>query len=68
MQILYVRERCKEYMFLLESEAIKFIHETFIQYAGARKSVQNIAANQLDYEALAAKAEKKSKTKRAAAL
>ena len=58
-------ERCKEYMFLLESEAIEFIHETFIQYAGARKSVDSIAANQLDYEALAAKAEKKSKTKMA---
>lgn len=58
-------ERCKEYMFLLESEAIEFIHETFIQYAGARKSVQSVAANQLDYEALAARAEKKSKTKMA---
>lgn len=58
-------ERCKEYMFLLESEAIEFIHETFVQYAGARKSVKDIAANQLDYEALAAKAEKKAKTKMA---
>jgi phosphoadenosine phosphosulfate reductase len=58
-------ERCKEYMFLLESEAIEFIHETFTQYAGARKSVKNVAANQLDYEALAAKAEKKSKSKMA---
>lgn len=58
-------ERTKEYMFLLESEAIEFIHETYSQYASARKSVQNIAANQLDYEALAAKAEKASKTKMA---
>ena len=58
-------EHCKEYMFLLESEAIEFIHETFIQYAGARKSVQSVAANQLDYETLAARAEKKSKTKMA---
>lgn len=58
-------ENCKEYMFLLESEAIEFIHETYIQYAGARKSVQGVAANQLDYEALAARAEKKSKTKMA---
>lgn len=58
-------ERCKEYMFLLESEAIEFIHETFIQYAGTRKSVQNVAANQLDFEALLAKAEKKSKKKMA---
>lgn len=58
-------ERCKEYLFLLESEAIEFIHETFTQYAGARKSVERVAANQLDYEALAAKAEKKVKTKMA---
>jgi phosphoadenosine phosphosulfate reductase len=58
-------ERCKEYMFLLESEAIEFINETFTQYAGARKSVKNVAANQLDYEALAARAEKKSKSKMA---
>lgn len=58
-------ERCKEYMFLLESEAIEFIHETYIQYAGAQKSVKNVAANQIDFEALAAQAEKKSKTKMA---
>ena len=58
-------EKNKEYMFLLESEAIEFIHETYEQYAGARKSVNSVAANQLDYEALAARAEKKSKTKMA---
>ena len=58
-------EKNKEYMFLLESEAIEFIHETDEQYAGARKSVNSVAANQLDYEALAARAEKKSKTKMA---
>jgi 3'-phosphoadenosine 5'-phosphosulfate sulfotransferase (PAPS reductase)/FAD synthetase/ferredoxin len=58
-------EKNKEYMFLLESEAIEFIHETYEQYSGARKSVNSVAANQLDYEALAARAEKKSKTKMA---
>lgn len=58
-------ERTKEYMFLLESEAIEFIHETYEQYAGARKSVKNVAANQLDYEALAQRAEKRTKTKMA---
>ena len=58
-------ERCKDYIFLLESEAIEFIHETYIQYAGARKSVEKVAANQLDYEALATKVEKKLKTKMA---
>lgn len=56
-------ERTKEYMFLLESEALEFIHETYEQYAGARKSVKNVAANQLDYEALAQRAEKRTKTK-----
>ena len=58
-------ERCKDYMFLLESEAIEFIHETFIQYAGAQKSVKKVAANQLDYEALAANVERKTKKKMA---
>ena len=58
-------ERCKDYMFLLESEAIEFIHETFIQYAGALKSVKKVAANQLDYEALAANVERKTKKKMA---
>lgn len=58
-------EKCREYMFLLESEAIEFIHDTFMQYAGARKSVAKVAANQLDYEALALKVEKKQKTKMA---
>ena len=58
-------ERCKDYMFLLESEAIEFIHETFIQYVGALKSVKKVAANQLDYEALAANVERKTKKKMA---
>lgn len=58
-------QRTKEYMFLLESEAIEFIHETYEQYAGARRSVKSVAANQLDYEALAQRAEKRAKTKMA---
>lgn len=58
-------DRCKEYMFLLESEAIEFIHETYEQYASAQKSIKKVSANQLDYEALAQKAEKKFKTKMA---
>lgn len=53
------------FMFLLESEAIEFIRETFSQYAGARKSVERIAANQMDYEALAKRMEKKTKQKMA---
>ena len=58
-------ERNKEYMFLLESEAIEFIRETFIQYAGANRSVERVAANQLDYDAIAKKLEKQKKQKMA---
>lgn len=58
-------ERCRDEMFLIESEAIEFIHETYLQYSLARNSVKNVAANQLDYELLAAKAEKKFKKKMA---
>ena len=54
-----------DFMFLLESEAIEFIRETFSQYAGARKSVERVAANQMDYEALAKRIEKKTKQKMA---
>ncbi len=54
-----------DFMFLLESEAIEFIRETFIQYAGARKSVEHARANQMDYEALAKRMEKKTKQKMA---
>ena len=54
-----------DFMFLLESEAIEFIRETFSQYAGARKSVERVAANQMDYEALAKRMEKKTRQKMA---
>ena len=52
-----------DFMFLLESEAIEFIRSTFIQYVKARKSVEKISANQIDYETLAKRMEKKTKTK-----
>ncbi len=55
-------EHCKDYMFLLESEAIEFINDTFTQYAGARKTSEQAPVNRLDYEALAARAAKKTKT------
>jgi len=54
-----------DFMFLLESEAIEFIRETFVQYAGARKSVEQVAANQLDFDMIAARMEKKTKQKMA---
>lgn len=52
-------------LFLLESEAIEFIHETYEQYARARHTVQMAEANQLDFEALAQRAEKSTKKKMA---
>lgn len=58
-------KRNRENLFTLESEAIEFIYETFNQYAKARKSVSKVAANQLDYEALAKRIEAKKKQKMA---
>lgn len=58
-------KRCNDYMFLAESEAIQFIRDTYLQYANARHSVEKVKANQLDFEALAAKAEKSQKQKMA---
>lgn len=58
-------KRNRENMFTLESEAIEFIYETFNQYVKARKSTNKIAANQLDYEALARRIEAKKKQKMA---
>lgn len=54
-----------DYMFLLESEAIEFINETWQQYAGARKSVDKVQANQLDYEAMVKRLEAQRKQKMA---
>ena len=54
-----------DFMFLLESEAIEFIRETFSQYARARKSVERVGSNQMDYEALAKRMEIKTKQKMA---
>lgn len=54
-------EACKDEMFLLESEAIEFIRSVYLQYSSARKSVNDIKANQIDYEALLAKVEKSTK-------
>ena len=58
-------ERTKEFMFLLESEAIEFIREVYVQYARARKSVERVKANQVDFEALAKRLEAQSKQKMA---
>lgn len=58
-------ERCDEYLFLLESEAIEFIRETYLQYVGARKSVQRVAANQINFDDLVKQVEKKTKKRMA---
>lgn len=58
-------DRNKEFMFLLESEAIEFIRETYVQYARVKKSVNAVASNQIDYEALAKRMEEKTKKKMA---
>ena len=53
-------------MFLIESEAIEFIRDTYVTYAGANRAHDAIRANKdADYEALAAKVEAKTKTKMA---
>jgi phosphoadenosine phosphosulfate reductase len=58
-------EKCKDEMFLIESEAIEFIRSIYLQYSSARESIERIKANQLDYEALVAKLEKQTKKKMA---
>jgi 3'-phosphoadenosine 5'-phosphosulfate sulfotransferase (PAPS reductase)/FAD synthetase len=58
-------ERNREIMFVIESEAIEFIRDTYTTYAQAKKSVEKVKANQLDYEALAARMEQKTKRKMA---
>jgi 3'-phosphoadenosine 5'-phosphosulfate sulfotransferase (PAPS reductase)/FAD synthetase/ferredoxin len=58
-------ERCKDEMFLLESEAIEFIRGIYVQYSTARDSVERVKANQMDYESLIAKLEKQTKQKMA---
>ena len=52
-------------MFLIESEAIEFIREQYLKYANASNTRKAAKANELDFEALAAMAEKKMKKKMA---
>lgn len=58
-------KRVNNEMFLLESEAVEFIRDKFAQYSSARKTVEKIAANQMDFEALVARQEKRTKSKMA---
>lgn len=58
--------RNKDQMFLIENEAIEFIRDTYIAYAGVNRAHDTIKANQnIDFEALAQKVEKKTKQKMA---
>ena len=59
-------QRNKDQMFLIESEARDFIRDTFIAYSGFNRAHDSIKGNQsIDYEALAQKVEKRTKTKMA---
>ena len=59
-------ERNLDAMFLLESEAIEFIRDTYTTYSKVNRANAASKANQnLDFEALAERAEKKSKQKMA---
>ena len=57
--------RNADLMFALESEAIEFIRDTFTAYSAASRSVDRVAANQMDFEALRERMEKKTKQKMA---
>ena len=52
-------------MFLMESEAIDFIRDTYVAYSKATKSVERVEANKIDFEALTERLEKKMKQKMA---
>ena len=58
--------RNKDEMFLIENEAIEFIRDTYNAYAGVNRAHDTIKANQeIDFEALAERAEKRTKQKMA---
>lgn len=59
-------ERNRDVMFLIESEAIEFIRDTYMAYSGVNKANALSKANQeVDFEALAEKVEKRTKQKMA---
>lgn len=59
-------ERNRDQMFLLESEAIEFIRDTYTAYSGVNRANETVKGNQeVDFEALAQKVEKRTKTKMA---
>ena len=58
-------KRTSDLMFVLENEAIEFIHDTYLAYAKVNKTYAKAEANKLDFEAMAERVEKKSKQKMA---
>lgn len=61
VDVMKMLERCKNEMFLLETEAIEFIRDVYLQYTDASKKTESIPANQIDFETLAARVSKKRK-------
>lgn len=58
--------RNKDQMFLLESEAIEFIRDTYTAYSRINRAHDTVKGNQgVDFETLAQKVEKRTKTKMA---
>ncbi len=57
--------RNADMMFLLESEAIEFIRDVFVSYSSASRSVERVKANQMDFEAMRERIERKTKRKMA---
>lgn len=58
--------RNADQMFLLESEAIDFIRDTYIAYAGVNRAYESARVNQdVDFEALVKRLEKKTKQRMA---
>lgn len=58
-------ERNAEQMFLIESEAIQFIRDTYTTYSGVNRTRAASPSNQLDFEQLAAAAERRTKQRMA---
>ena len=58
-------QRTSDLMFVLENEAIEFIRDTYLAYAKVNKTYAKADANKLDFEAMAERAEKKSRQRMA---
>ncbi len=65
VDVTLMLERNADAMFLLENEAIEFIRDVYVSYAAASKSVERVHANQMDFETMRDRLEKKTKIKMA---